>query len=293
MAIIWELDFYSRPLRDEEQKKVWEVLICEAPQAISQDPAALFRYSQFCPSSTVNSLWLKQAIEAAVAESGQRPQKIRFFRRPMNNMISKACEEAGFSGVPSRRTYALQQWIQERYQHFYPQQPGYEAGLAQGASVQYPELNTAPLPDAVRGDRGDQWALVSLAANAFAEMSAWEIGFGEAFSLMALGLTPETHIPGLILFSPRALPLAGWLSGLELSYLKFQEKPLSMMRLETGVSDSWCLANVTNAATLAEAKGFERAKAQAKQVHFLAIQSAPNSEAFAGFWLLQEMTESA
>ncbi|BFM40559.1 Tab2/Atab2 family RNA-binding protein [Synechocystis sp. LKSZ1] len=292
MAIIWELDFYSRPLRDEEQKKVWEVLICEAPQTVSQDPATLFRYSQVCPSSTVNSLWLKQAIEAAIAESGQRPQKIRFFRRPMNNMISKACEEAGVTGVASRHTYALQLWLQERYQQFYPQQPGYEASLAQGASVQYPELNTAPLPDAVRGDRGDQWALVSLEAAAFEDMEDWEVGFGEAFSLKALGLAPETRIPGLILFSPRALPLAGWLSGLELGYLKFQEKPLPLMRLETGVSDSWSLVNLTNAATVAEAKGFEQAKAEAQQVHFLAIQSDPNSETFAGFWLLREMGES-
>jgi hypothetical protein len=29
MGTIWELDFYSRPLRDEEGKKVWEVVICQ------------------------------------------------------------------------------------------------------------------------------------------------------------------------------------------------------------------------------------------------------------------------
>ncbi|MGF1490314.1 MAG: Tab2 family RNA-binding protein, partial [Prochloraceae cyanobacterium] len=36
----------------------------------------------------------------------------------------------------------------------------------------------------------------------------------------------------------------------------------------------------------AEAKGFEAAKEKANGVHFLAVQSSPESESFAGFWLL-------
>jgi hypothetical protein len=70
MGTIWELDFYSRPILDEQQKKQWEVLICESPQSPRKLPESLFRYSQFCPSSTVNSVWLKEAIQAAIAESG-------------------------------------------------------------------------------------------------------------------------------------------------------------------------------------------------------------------------------
>ncbi len=292
MVTIWELDFYSRPLLDADQKKVWEVLICEAPQSIDQEPSTLFRYSQFCPSSTVNSLWLKQAIETAIAESGQRPQKIRFFRRQMNNMISRACEEADITAVQSRRTYALQHWLQERQLSFYPQQSGYDPALVSSISVQYPDLNAIALPDAVRGDKGDQWALVSLEVSAFEEMAEWEIGFGESFSLSALGLSPDSRIPGLILFSPRSLPLAGWLSGLELAYLKFAETPQPMIRLETSASDCWILANVLGADSLAEAQGFERAKAAVQNIHFLAIQADANSDAFAGFWLLQEINES-
>jgi hypothetical protein len=40
---------------------------------------------------------------------------------------------------------------------------------------------------------------------------------------------------------------------------------------------------------LNEAKGFESAKEKAQKVHFIAVQSDPTSEAFAGFWLLQEL----
>jgi hypothetical protein len=288
MGTIWELDFYSRPLLDEQNKKCWEVLICESPLSPNQKTADLFRYSQFCPSSTVNSLWLKEAIQAAIAQAGTLPQRIRFFRRQMNNMISKACEELGIDPAPSRHTYHLNQWLTQRLADFYPQQPGYDPQLAQSVSVQYPELNAVPLPDAIRGDRGDQFALVSLEASAFADVPEWEIGFGEIFDLADFGVTAETSIPGFILFSGRALPLAAWLSGLELGYLQFNATPRPIIRLETGISDSWILANLTNANTVAEAEGFEQRKTAAQGLHFLAVQEKPDAESFTGFWLLQE-----
>jgi hypothetical protein len=287
MATIWDLDFYSRPLLDDQQKKVWEALICETPQSLEQNDGVLFRYSQLCPSSSVNSLWLKQALEDALAQSGQRPQKVRFFRRQMNNMITKACEEAGLVAVPSRRTYELERWLHNRLKDFYPQQAGYDPQLAQAGAVQYPELNAVELPDAARGDRGDRWALVSLELGAFADWPEWEIGFGETLPLFGRGLAPEVRIPGLILFSPRALAFAAWLSGLELGYLTLQTEPRPFLSLETGASDRWILANLTDEQTLAEAQGFERAKQQSQGVHFLALQTSPETEAFAGFWLLQ------
>jgi RNA-binding protein Tab2/Atab2 len=288
MQTIWELDFYSCPILDENNKKLWEVLICETPLKIDQSTEKIFKYSQFCPNTTVNSIFLRETIEKAIQESGQTPQKIRFFRRQMNNMITKACEDAGIPAAPSRRTHALNQWLEERMQNFYPQQPGYDEKAAKSASVQYPELNAISLPDAVRGDKGDQWAFVTLEASAFGDMEEWDIGFGEAFPLAMMALTPKTKIPGLIIYSKRALPLAGWLSGLEMGYLHLEENPLARVILETGASDSWYLANMTNKETIAEAKNFEQAKNQAHGVHFLAIQTSPDSESFAGFWLLKE-----
>ena len=103
-----------------------------------------------------------------------------------------------------------------------------------------------------------------------------------------LNIKPETKIPGLIMFSQRALPLAAWMSGLELCYLRFEEGDFAKICLETGVSESWIVANMTDDQTFAEAKGFDKAKKQANGVHFLAIQSSPESESFAGFWLLKE-----
>ncbi|MDA0867424.1 MAG: Tab2/Atab2 family RNA-binding protein, partial [Cyanobacteria bacterium] len=46
MVTIWELDFYSRPILDENNKKRWEVLITEGTQTVEADPDNLFRYSK-------------------------------------------------------------------------------------------------------------------------------------------------------------------------------------------------------------------------------------------------------
>jgi hypothetical protein len=285
---IWELDFYSRPILDKNQKKLWEILICESPTNVTNSLDRLFQYTEYCSSSTVNSLWLKEAIEKAIATSGTTPKKIRFFRRQMNNMITKACEEAGIAAAPSRRTYALEKWLQTRYQEVYPQEPGYDKKAANSTSVNYPPLNAIALPDAVRGDKTDRWAFVSLEASAFADLPEWEISFGESFPLSLVEVDPETKIPGTIVFSPRATPLAAWMSGLEMGYLQLELGDRPKLRLETGASESWILANLTNQQTLDEAKGFAEAKTLANNVHFLAIQSSPESQSFAGFWLLKE-----
>jgi hypothetical protein len=40
-----------------------------------------------------------------------------------------------------------------------------------------------------------------------------------------MGLAPDTRIPGIIIFSSRATPLAGWMSGLELAFVRFESEP--------------------------------------------------------------------
>ncbi len=285
MAIIWELDFYSRPILDEREKKKWELLICESPLNVGDKAESLFRYSQFCSSSTVNSLWLAGAIKEAIAAAPKRPEKIRFFRRQMGNMITKACGDLDIPAACSRRTLALSLWLEERMQDVYPAEPGYQPVV--NPSVQFIPETPVALPDALIGEK---WRFVSLPIAAFDEMSEWDIGFGEAFGLPMTRLGPETQIPGLIIYSSRATALAGWMSGLELAFLKFDSGPPARLVLDTGANDRWILANLRDAATEREAKAFEAAKKQAKKVHFLAIQSNPESEAFAGFWLLHELT---
>jgi RNA-binding protein Tab2/Atab2 len=282
MGAIWEIDFYSRPLVDERQKKVWELLVCESPTTTQQSPTQLFRYAQYCPSDRVNSLWLGEALQTAMREANASPQRIRFFRRQMNNMITKACKDIGIPSAASRRSIALRQWLDDRMEHFYPQQPNYQATTT--TSVQMFSDPPKPLPEALIGEK---WAFVNLAASQFAEMSEWQVGFGEAFPLEMVGIAPETQIPGLIVYSPRSVPMAAWMSGLEIVAVRYQPAPKSTLLLETGASESWILARLEGT-TQQEAARFEASKQQANGVHFIAIQASPDSEEFAGFWLLYE-----
>ncbi|WOD37522.1 Tab2/Atab2 family RNA-binding protein [Nodosilinea sp. E11] len=284
MGTVWELDFYSRPVLDENQKKLWEVLLCEGLVDSQTDNTQTFRYSKFLPSSDVNSIALKAAIDEAIAEAGAPPGRIRYFRYQMQNMIQRACDEAGIPARPSRRTLALQQWLSDRNQTVYPAMEGYTD--VPSPSVAAPPPSPQLLPDALLGQ---QWAFVTLEAAAFADLPEWEIGFGETFSLDLATVSPDTPIPGLLIFSPRSTALAAWMSGLELAYWRIESGKNPAIVLETGASDSWILAGLPNPNLLAEALAFEAAKAKANQVHFIGVQDSPESESFAGFWLLQQL----
>ncbi|MBD2198887.1 MULTISPECIES: Tab2/Atab2 family RNA-binding protein [Calothrix] len=284
MGSIWELDFYSRPILDENQKKVWEVLVCESPLDVRAKTDAMFRYAKYCPSTQVNSVWLRTALQEAIDQAQEAPIKIRFFRRQMNNMITKACQDVGIPAQASRHTLLLNQWLQQRMEEVYPSESGYQPGTNPSVRLESPLPQR--LPDALEGNK---WVFVSLQAGDLMEMPDWEIGFGEAFPLELAKVSPETRIPGVLIFSPRALPIAGWMSGLDLAYLRFDTSVGSRLVLETGVTESWILANIKNPQTLVEAKGFETAKKEANGVHFIGVQSNPQAESFAGFWLLQEV----
>lgn len=120
-----------------------------------------------------------------------------------------------------------------------------------------------------------------------------EIDFGEGFPLELAQIPVETNIPGILIFSPRALPLAGWMSGLDLAWLRFDDTPQAgRLLLETGATESWILANLKKPQILAEARNFEQAKQKTNGVHFIGVQSGPQSESFAGFWLLCEINLS-
>eukprot|EP00955_Chlamydomonas_euryale_P101012 365319-Chlamydomonas_euryale.AAC.10 len=85
---------------DERGKKVWELLIC--------DPERKFEYSEYFPSSKINSGELKRAIGKLLAMPGAvKPDKARFFRGQMQTIITKASplsnREGGIGSAMDRR----------------------------------------------------------------------------------------------------------------------------------------------------------------------------------------------
>jgi hypothetical protein len=282
MTTIWELDFYSRPIVDENGKKLWEVLVCESPLDVKTQPDDLFRYAEYCASTEINSARLQEVLNRAIAQAPSPPSRIRFFRQAMNSMITKACEGLGIPALLSLRTYRLNQWLDQRMEQEYPQHPGFQPGI--NPSVSFAETAPSTLPDALRGEK---WAFVSLAAAALEDMTEWAIDFGEGFPLSLTGIESSTLIPGLLIFTARAIPMAAWMSGLELGTVDFDPE-LNQLLLTTGVNDRWVLATLTRANLQAEAENFMTTRAAARGVYFLAFQSRPDTEEFAGFWLLQD-----
>ena len=286
----WELDYYSRPILEEDGKKRWELLICATPDPLgkSQEPAEPFRWMRACPATSVNSIWLKEAIEAALAEAHSQgygnPRRIRCWRGSMRTMVQRAAEGLGLELVPSRRCYSLVEWLQLRQLEVYPQDPGYLAG-----PLAPPPLAIRPvsvlLPEAVRGDR---WSWATLPFRALAEAPDWEIGFAGLVTLPST-VAAATPIPGIRLFSrTRALAIAGWLAGLEPVRLEIDGEQLV---LEAGLEDRWLLASLPAAEAAAAAAAFAAARENAGGLQFIAVQSEDGAERLDGFWLLRDLAD--
>ena len=282
----WELDFYSRPILDADGKKRWELLICSTPG--SADSGSAFRWARTCPADSVNSIWLRSALEEALAGAAEQdlalPRQQRSRRASMRTMVQRAAEGLGLELVPSRRCYALVEWLQERQRQVYPQEPGYLVGPL-APQVQPIRPVPVPLPEAARGEA---WSWASLPAAAVAEAAQWEIGFSGLLPLPA-GLDGATSVPGIRLFGgTRALAIAALLAGLEPVRLEIAEAQLV---LEAGLEDRWLLANLPAEEAAAASAAFARSRDLAAGLQFLAVQADGERPDLQGFWLLRDLPD--
>lgn len=286
----WELDYYSRPILESDGKKRWELLICSSPLAGSAGSlATAFRWSLNCPASSVNSAWLRQSLEEALAAAAEQgfaaPRRLRCWRGSMRTMVQRAAEPLGLEVVPSRRCYTLVEWLQQREASVYPAEEGYMAGPLAPPPQPIQPL-AVPLPEAARGD---SWSWASLPLGALREASDWDSSF--------LGLVPlppdlddAVMVSGLRLFSAsRSLAIAGWLAGLEPVRL---EVVGGQLVLEAGIEDRWLLGNLEEEEAEAAAAAFRAARAQAAGIQFIAVQSHEAQPGFDGFWILRDLPDA-
>jgi hypothetical protein len=244
---------------------------------------------QACPASSVNSIWLKEALEQALAAAAAQgfgpPRRLRCWRASMRTMVQRAAEGLGLELVPSRRTYALVTWLQERERDVYPQESGYMAGpLAPPPQPIRPIA--VPLPEAARGE---SWAWATLPVGALAGAADWELGFSGLVPLPP-DLSPQVPVPGIRLFSAsRAMALAGWLAGLEPVRLEISGQQLV---LEAGLEDRWLLSDLPPDEAKAAATAFAAARQQAGGLQFLAVQAREDDQRFEGFWLLRDLPDA-
>jgi hypothetical protein len=286
----WELDYYSRPILDSDGKKRWELLICSTPE-VGHDGGVqghTFQWVRPCPAGSVNSIWLREALEEALTACGDAgfapPRRLRCWRASMRTMVQRAAEGLGMELVASRRTYALVSWLQQRQQEVYPAQEGYMVGpLAPPPAAIRPV--PIPLPEAARGNR---WSWASLPLAALSGAGQWQTSFQGLVPLPA-GLDPEATVPGVRLFGAgRALAIAGWLAGLEPVRLEIEG---NLLVLEAGLEDRWTLGTLAEEEAAAAREAFALAREQAGGLQFLAVQAQESDQRFEGFWLLQDLPD--
>ncbi|KAI5055549.1 hypothetical protein GOP47_0029070 [Adiantum capillus-veneris] len=276
----WELDFCSRPILDSRGKRLWELLICDSNRSL--------QFAKYFPNNVINSVTLKDAMLSVMQLGLPKPQKVRFFRSQMTNIVTKACTELDIQAVPSRRCFSLIRWLDERYDSVYTKDPGFQNNAT--PLLQLEESFPAELPDNLRGE---QWAFVQLPiAGVMEEVAAVEEGnsFGNVFPLDVLGLNLPSNavIPGVAVASARATPLAAWTNALELACLKV-DKQKKCLILSTGCLDQWIYAYYRKSRQSdQEADAWEASKRACGGLHFLAVQKSLESEVCTGFWLLYD-----
>eukprot|EP01024_Parvocaulis_polyphysoides_P033374 TRINITY_DN29714_c0_g1_i3.p1 TRINITY_DN29714_c0_g1~~TRINITY_DN29714_c0_g1_i3.p1 ORF type:complete len:377 (+),score=47.74 TRINITY_DN29714_c0_g1_i3:29-1159(+) len=280
----WQLDFCSRPLLDERNKKVWEILICS--------PDKSFQFSTYVPNNKINSQMLKGVISEILSKPGAvKPEKCLFFRGQMKTIISRALDELQIKPSPSRRCFSLMQWLEDRVDSVYKQDPRYDE-----KAVTVFQLDLGSPQDIPEQLRGEAWEFVKFPLSALQEelktLDKSSGAFGKSLSLEQAGcgdLSQDTEIPGITVFSRRALPLAAWTNGFEIACIKADTERACLL-LETGVMDRWRYGSYPKIASAAqEALEWEKAKHQTKGLHFLAIMETPDDEECAGIWLLQDV----
>lgn len=265
--VIWEVDFYSRPVVDEQGKKLWELLLCDRQGEV--------RIAQACPPDQINSRWLQEMLAPLVQQYGIT--HLRSFRAPMLPMLQRACEPLQVTVLPSRRVVALAHWLQERWRTVYRQMPGFQP-LATPPPAAKVAPAPQPLPEPLRGQR---WTWATLGWGDIRQGAAEWADFGELLPWQYIDLAPETPIPGLVVYSGRAATLAAWLSGLELAEIQGQDDTVCWL---VGLEERWLFAR-----KVAGVEVFAQQRQQAQGVHFLAVQSHPEAERLEGFWLLQSL----
>ncbi len=281
----WEIDFYSRPILEENGKKRWELLITGTTNFKDKKT---FKWEKICPASSVNSIWLKDALEEAINEANaqgwESPTVLRCWRSSMKTMIKRAADQIGIELIASRRTYSLLEWLIDRERNLYPKQKGY-TGISL-APPSNPITNQAiPLPEEVRGD---SWNFASLSVNTLREADEWEIKFSNLIPIKE-SIDGNISIPGIRLFSSkRSLALAAWLGGLEPVKLVIEG---TQIILEAGQADRWLVTDVEEEAQKAIENNFLNTKREADGLQFISVQKNSEQNSLDGFWMLRDIGE--
>jgi len=276
----WEMDCYSRPVV-VNGKKLWEVLVT--------DSNGSFRYRKRLPSNQVNSKTVRKTLEDLFerSEIEVQPTIIRFFRGAMFNMINIALSEIEVTSKPSRCTFALSQWLEDRHRNAYPKMEGYRSSMVGGGGIaSFLDVRTpVKLPDALRGE---QYAFVSLPLAEFlpgGDITEDNVGVGRLCPVDTT-IPGDTFVQGVVILTRRAKALASWLSGTEVVCLSCDLRKRQLV-METDIDTTFLMARLDDFQRT-EGAAFEEGKDSLDGLHFISVQKDEDDDP-AGFWLLRQI----
>lgn len=274
---IWQADFYRRPLRDLEGQVLWELLLC--------DPTRTFTYEALCPQSEANATWLVSQIQLAAGQ--HLPNLIQVFRPQSLSLIESAGSRLGISVEPTRRTFALKQWLQEQ-SLLYRSMDNYTGEPYKPLALD--KLPPTPLQELLWGE---QWRFATLPAGdveeAFAGRPIPILKMPEFLLPINLGLASTVPVPGVVIYGGRqSMRLARWLQEAQPVALNYVAGIPGGLILEAGLVDRWIVATFEDEEVTAAAQVYEQRKQLSQGLHFLIVQPDDSGMTYSGFWLLRE-----
>lgn len=276
--IVWEADFYRRPLQDEAGNPLWELVICDATDT--------FRYSAFCPQAKAGAGWLTDQLQQLFATDHPQPTCIRTFRPATLSLLESASQSLGIAVEGTRSTPALKQYLAELAQQ-YPALPGYTGQPYNPVDLDRPP--PLPLPETILGQ---QWRFAALSASelvdAFTNRMIPVLQMPESLLPLNLGLASTTLIPGVVIDGGRrSLPLARWLEQVHPVSLNYIAGAPDGLILEAGLVNRWIIATFEDAEVSTAAAEYEQRKQNSQGLHFLLVQPDDSGMTYTGFWLLR------
>ncbi|AFZ30685.1 protein of unknown function DUF1092 [Gloeocapsa sp. PCC 7428] len=274
--IVWQADFYRRPLRDAAGQTLWELLVCDLTRTVE--------FVALCPQSQVNAHWLVEQLQHV---ADKMPDTIQVFRPQSLSLITAAGEQLGITVEATRRTDALKQWLQER-SSLYRSMDNYTGEAYDLLTLEKPP--PTPLPEKLWGE---QWRFAALSAKdveeAFQERPIPILNMPPALMPLQLGLASNIAIPGVIIYGGRqSMRLARWLQEANPVSLNYIAGAPDGLVLEAGLVDRWIVATFEDREVSTSAQNYEQRKQQSKGLHFLLVQPDNSDITFSGFWLLRQ-----
>jgi len=202
---IWEIDFFSKPVLNENGKKIWELIII--------NNKGTFEHIESVPNNLINSKELRKRINFVINSAKVRPIAVKFFRAQMFNMINIALSEIELNVRPSKKTRLLFEKLKQRDETVYNKMNGFKPFLREIDTVQILKKTSERMPDFLRGD---SYIFATIDTASLKDVFTQKPKFLELFQ-PDVSVKKISSIPGFIIISNRAKSLSSWLNNIELS----------------------------------------------------------------------------